>query len=88
MERDRLDTLIQEDGDLAHSSKHQQIYFAVAKLARLEWPSNSPNLNMIEPCWPYLKRVTAKKGALAKRAEMEKAWLKAWNELEQWRIQA
>lgn len=57
------------------------IYFDAAELARLEWPRNSPNLNIIEPCWPYFKRVTTKKEAPAKRADMENLWLKAWDEL-------
>ena len=43
---------------------------------------------MIEPAWLYLKRVTIKKGALRTRVEAERVWWKAWEELEQWRIQA
>ena len=43
---------------------------------------------MIEPAWAYLKRVTTRKGAPKTRAEAERAWRKAWEELEQWRIQA
>ena len=43
---------------------------------------------MIEPCWNYIKRVTTQKGVPQTRAEAERAWRKAWEELEQWRIQA
>ena len=43
---------------------------------------------MIEPTWPHLKRVTTKKGAPQNRTDAERAWNEAWNELEQWRIQA
>jgi len=85
---DRLDTIIQEDKAPAHASHHQQIYFDAAGLQRLIWPGNSPDLNMIEPAWLYLKRVTTRKGAPKTRAEAERAWRKAWEELEQWRIQA
>ena len=42
---------------------------------------------MIEPAWPYFKRVTTKKGALTAQKPAKKAWYKAWRELEQWRIQ-
>ena len=42
---------------------------------------------MIEPCWGYLKRVTIKRGPPTSRAAAEKAWLGAWQDLEQWRIQ-
>ena len=57
-------------------------------LNALLWPGNSPDLNMIEPAWPHLKRVTTRKGAPKNRAEAEIAWKNAWDELEQWRIQA
>ena len=42
---------------------------------------------MIEPAWMHLKRVTTQKGASKSRAEAERVWQKAWEELEQWRIQ-
>jgi len=76
------DTLIQEDKAPAHSLKHQQIYFNAAGLQRLLWPGNSPDLNIIELCWNYLKQVTIKKGAPRNRAEAERAWRKVWEELE------
>jgi hypothetical protein len=85
---DRSDTIIQEDKAPAHASHHQQIYFDVAGLQRLLWPGNSPDLNMIEPAWAHLKRVTTRKGAPKTRAEAERVWKQAWEELEQWRIQA
>lgn len=85
---DHPSTIIQEDKASSHASKHQQIYFDAAGLQRLLWPGNSPDLNMIEPCWAYLKRVTTRKRALRNRVEAEQAWQKAWDELEQWRIQA
>ena len=43
---------------------------------------------MIKPAWAHLKRVTTKKGAPQNRTDAERAWNDAWNELEQWRIQA
>jgi hypothetical protein len=42
---------------------------------------------MIKPCWGYLKRITTKRGPLTSRAAAEKAWLGAWQDLKQWRIQ-
>jgi transposase len=55
---------------------------------RLLWPRNSPDLNMIEPCWPLMKRHTTKKGALTRKPEAERAWFQSWEVLEQWRIQS
>lgn len=80
-------TLVQEDKASAHASKHQQQVFLNWNVMRLFWPGNSPDLNAIEGCWPYLKRVTTKKGAPRTRKTMEEAWLKAWAELKQSQIQ-
>jgi hypothetical protein len=45
-------------------------------------------LNAIEPAWPYLKRATTKKGALTSKAAATDAWLNAWDNLPQEKIQA
>lgn len=52
------------------------------------WPGNSPDLNMIEQAWFYLKRLTTRSKGLTSRAEAIDAWEKAWEELEQARIDA
>ena len=52
------------------------------------WPGNSPDLNMIEPAWFHLKKVTTRDKSLSNRAEATRAWQKAWEELEQERIDA
>ena len=57
----RPDTLVQEDRALAHASKYQDQVFIDAGVARLEWPGNSPDINSIEPCWRYMKKVTTRK---------------------------
>jgi hypothetical protein len=56
-------------------------------IARLLWPGNSPDLNMIEPCWAYLKRVTTRTGGIKSRSEAEKAWTTLWKDLQQKKIQ-
>ena len=57
-------------------------------ILRLLWCGNSPDLNMIEPCWPWMKRETTKKGAPRTRKEAEKAWTRCWEDLSQKRIQS
>jgi hypothetical protein len=42
---------------------------------------------MIEPFWPHLKQVTAKKGAPKSKSQAEIVWKEAWDDLEQLRIQ-
>jgi hypothetical protein len=49
--KERPGTLVQEDGAPSHSSQYQQEVFDTWEISRLLWPSNSPNLNMIELCW-------------------------------------
>ena len=48
---------------------------------------NSPNLNMIEPCWPFMKHITTRKGAPTNRKMAEVEWVKCWDNMEQERIQ-
>jgi transposase len=79
--------LVQEDGAAAHNSEYKAKVYSLSGIAQLLWPGNSPDLNMIEPAWPHLKRVTTKKGPPTTRAEAERVWRQAWKELEQWRIQ-
>jgi hypothetical protein len=84
----RPETIVQEDGAASHASKHQIRAYNRAGIDKLLWPGNSPDLNMIEPCWPFMKRHTTKKGAPTRRPEAKRAWFQAWDELEQWRIQS
>lgn len=51
------------------------------------WPANSPDLNMIEPCWPWLKKRTTLRGAPADKKTAKASWLKAWDDLPQHQIQ-
>jgi hypothetical protein len=82
------DALVQEDLTPSHTYHAQEVVFSAAKVARLVWCPNSPDLNMIEQCWPYLKRQTTKKGAPKSKLEAEAVWKQAWEDLEQSRIQA
>ena len=85
---ERPDTLVMEDKAPAHASKFQEPVFMSMNILRLIWCGNSPDLNMIEPCWIWMKRETTKKGAPRTRKEAEKAWTKCWEDLSQARIQA
>jgi hypothetical protein len=59
--KDRPGTIVQEDKAPAHASRCQDAVFSISKVARLFWCGNSPDLNMIESCWPYMKRKTTAK---------------------------
>ena len=45
-------TQVQENKAPSHNSKYQHQIWMDANILRFLWPGNSPDLNMIEPCWP------------------------------------
>ena len=86
--KDHPDTIVQEDKAPSHASKHQDLVFMDAGVLRLLWPGNSPDLNMIEQCWPWMKRQTTRKGALRNRITAAKASTQCWiKDLKQEQIQ-
>jgi hypothetical protein len=85
---ERPDTLVQEDNAPAHASHFQQsLVYDLYKVMRLLWPGNSPDLNMIEPAWMWVKMDTTKLGAPSIRKEAEKSWERTWKKMSQERIQ-
>ncbi len=80
------DAIVQEDLAPSHAHRAQPAVFAAAKVQRMIWCPNSPDLNMIEQCWPHLKRQTTKKGAPKSKKEAEAVWRKAWDDLDQDKI--
>jgi hypothetical protein len=87
-QKERPGTIVQEDKAPAHNHHAQQRVYDLHNIRRLLWCGNSPDLNAIEPAWPYLKRATTKKGAPKSRQEAIRAWQAAWKELPQEKIQA
>lgn len=85
--RDRPNTIVQEDGAPSHRHEAQNAVFELANIARLFWPGNSPDLNMIEPCWPFMKRSTTRKGAPTTFGRAASGWRGCWEDIEQGRIQ-
>ena len=80
--------IVQEDKAPSHASKHQIPIFSRHGIERLLWPGNSPDLNMIEPCWPWMKRRTTAKGPPSSRLIAESMWHRTWDDLPQENIQA
>ena len=69
-----LSILVQENKAPSYNSRYQAEIFSLHDLIRLLWPGNSPNLNMIEPYWPWLKKETCKIGVPKTREDMVKKW--------------
>ena len=86
--RSRPGTVVQEDKAPSHAHHYQEVVYNLAEVKRLLWCENSPDLNPIEPCWPWIKRSTTKKGAPESRAEGIRRWEATWKELPQEKIQA
>src|SRR2546421_4233218 len=55
--------------------------WGIEALARLFWPGNSPDLNMIEPAWPYLKRRTTARGPSTTGKDARNRWKAEWRAL-------
>lgn len=84
----KLPMLIQKDKTLVHASKYQDEVFWLHNIMQLLWPGNSPNMNMIELCWPQIKQTTTKKDASRTCKDANNHWQKAWVKLLQENIQA
>lgn len=56
------DTIVQEDNAPSHAHHYVERVYQMEEIQRLLWPGNSPDLNMIEPCWMWMKRETTKYG--------------------------
>lgn len=76
--KERPLTVVQEDGAASHISKHQAQLFVLADILKLLWPGNSPDLNMIEPCWPWMKRQTSQHRDFEQRGKLPKIWEDCW----------
>ena len=81
------DVIVQEDGAAAHASQWQHKVFNTHEITRLIWPGNSPDLNMIEACWPWMKRRTSQHREFEQRGQLPDIWEECWEKLEQERIQ-
>jgi hypothetical protein len=54
---------------------------------KLIWPSNSPDLNTIEPIWFWIKKEIIKRGAISNKKKLRARWERCWEDLPQKMIQ-
>lgn len=74
--------LFQQDNDPKHASGHVKQWFKKRHVEVMDWPSQSPDLNIIESLWEELER--ALKGKRAKNAaEKFEQLKKSWSEIPQ-----
>jgi transposase len=69
-QKDRPETVVQEDNAPAHKSVYQKEVYNLWRIMKIIWPSNSPDLNAIERAWFYLKKETTKRGPISNRKKL------------------
>ena len=84
----QLNAIVQKDKASSHAHSSQQKIYSKFYIFQLLWPGNLPDLNAIEPAWPYLKQMTTQYSPPTSFAEASFRWLTAWESLEQSQIQA
>lgn len=77
-------TLIQ-DGAKPHTAKATQKYLQSKGVVCCEWPAHSPDMNLIEHIWGWLKNAIARKGPKTDE-ELAAATVEAWAEISQDKI--
>jgi hypothetical protein len=71
--------IYQQDNDPKHRATEVQEWFRRRRVTLMEWPSQSPDLNIIEPLWEELQRCLANKrttNTAQKFAQLEEEWKK------------
>ena len=59
----------------------------INEVNRLLWPGNSPDFNAIEKAWPWMKKVTTRRGAASSKNVMAESWQRHWCKMKQEDIQ-
>lgn len=76
----------QQDNAPCHTAKLTAKFFRERKVEYLTWPANSPDLNLIETVWGWMKPMVSKKKPKTKE-ELKTAILNAWDDIKQESIQ-
>lgn len=78
--------MIQQDLAPAHAARVNEELIQECGVELLEWCGNSPDLNMIEPTWPWIKRGAGHYEGFESKKDSPEIWKDLWKELPQERI--
>ena len=75
--------ILQQDLAPSHAAEVNQELLQEYSIEVLEWAGNSPDLNMIEPAWPWMKRGAGHYKGFESKKELPDIWLSLWESLPQ-----
>ena len=72
----------QQDNDPKHTPKLATDWFLKSKIDKLDWPANSPDMNIIEHAWDHLDRRVHSRSLLPKNlGELWEALVEEWGRM-------
>ena len=79
---DPAESIFQQDHSRVHTANVVQQWLAEQEFTVIDWPANSPDLNIIEPVWAYIKHRLVQQGQAP--ISMDELWERVqdiWNNL-------
>jgi hypothetical protein len=79
----KKDIYFQQDNDPKHTSRLATDWFNKKRVDKLEWPPNSPDMNIIEHAWEYLERRVRSRTPLPRKlGDLWEALVEEWGNIE------
>ena len=72
--------IFQQDNATPHTSEYTRIFFGLRQVLVLPWPSQSPDLNLIENVWLWMKNRLNKNPPTTKQELIQRIF-EVWNEV-------